>query len=404
MGKNNTEQLKILEKYLGQGGAVFRKYCGMSFGAYCNACVSFIFKEGDNKDLYCNGRKETYCPHSISWCYKNLASIPPYLALPSDVIYFDWNLNGEPNHVGFVRERKSCDEIYTIEGNTDEVNDKGKIVAHGVVAKRRRTTKYVQAIFRPHFKATYKLGTLTIDGLFGYNSIAMLQKALKIEVDGILGQGTVKALQRKCGVSADGLWGKSTSKAVQKMVGVKVDGLFGPDSVKALQRWINKNAETSLEDRIMQACIEQSVWMKNAAYEWESKPTIAKSKKKGTCVTYAACVLQRLGYLAPGEFIWHTGRGFGDGKVYGTTDKMKVTYMHNVPLKSLKGKLKKGVFVMFDDNKSGERGGGGHIAVATGGWKGNNAMVWDNVTARKGRKSRPYSGNRKVLAIVTLMK
>ena len=402
MGKNNTEQLKILEKYLGQGGAVFRKYCGMSFGAYCNACVSFIFKEGDNKNLYCNGRKETYCPHSISWCYKNLASVPPYLALPSDVIYFDWNLNGEPNHVGFVRERKSCDEIYTIEGNTDAVNSKGQIVAHGVVAKRTRTTKYVQAIFRPHFKASYKIGTLEVDGLFGYSSIAMLQKVLNIDVDGILGQGTVKALQRKCGVSADGLWGKSTSKAVQKMIGVKADGLFGPASVKALQRWINKQASPSLPDKIMDACIAQSVWMQNAAYKWESKPTIAKSKYKGTCVTYVACVLQRLGYLKPGEFVWQSGRGYGDGKVYGTNNRMTVTYWHNVPLKSLKGKLRKGDIVLLDDNKSGEKGGGGHIFIVTGAWSGNNPMIWDNETAHKGRKSRAYNGNRKVLATVRL--
>ena len=134
-----------------------------------------------------------------------------------------------PNHIGFVRERRNCDSIYTIEGNT----------SGGIVANKVRNTKYVCGIFRPHFKASYKIGKLEVDGLFGYNSIAMLQAALGVEIDGILGQGTVKALQRKCGVSADGLWGKGTSKAVQKMVGVKADGLFGPDSVKALQRWIN---------------------------------------------------------------------------------------------------------------------------------------------------------------------
>ena len=402
MGKSNIEQLKILEKYLGQGGAVFRKYCGMRFGAYCNACVSFIFKEGDNKNLYCKGRKETYCPHSISWCYKNLASIPPYLALPSDVIYFDWNLNGEPNHVGFVRERKSCDEIYTIEGNTDAVNSKGQIVAHGVVAKRTRTTKYVQAIFRPHFKASYKIGTLEVDGLFGYNSIAMLQKALKVEVDGILGQGTVKALQRKCGVSADGLWGKSTSKAVQKMVGTTADGLFGPNSVKALQRWINKQNTPSLIDKEMDACKTQSVWMKNAAYDWESHPTVTKSKKRGTCVTYVACVLQRLGVLKSGEYIWHNGQGYGTGKVYGTNSKMTVTYMGNKSLSSLKSKLKRGDIVLCDDNKSGEKGSGGHIFILTGKWDGNDPYIWDNETARKGQKARTYKGSRKVLAVVRL--
>ena len=231
MGKSNTEQLAIAKKYLGQGGAKFRKYCGLPAGAaWCDAYVTTIFHEAGNASLFCDSKKQTYCPTTIKWCYNNLASIPPYLALPSDIIFFDWELNGVPNHIGFVRERKSCDEIYTIEGNT----------GNSICANRTRNTKYVQAVFRPHFKASYKIGTLEVDGLMGYNTIAMLQKALGVPVDGILGQGTVKALQRKVGVTADGLWGKGTSKAVQKMVGATADGLFGKNSVKALQTWINK--------------------------------------------------------------------------------------------------------------------------------------------------------------------
>ena len=231
MGKSNIEQLNIAKKYLSYGGSRFRKYCGLPAGsAWCDAYVTTIFHEAGNASLFCDSKKQTYCPTTIKWCYNNLASIPPYLALPSDIIFFDWELNGIPNHIGFVRERKSCDEIYTIEGNT----------GNSICANRTRNTKYVQAVFRPHFKASYKIGTLEVDGLMGYNTIAMLQKALGVPVDGILGQGTVKALQRKVGVTADGLWGKGTSKAVQKMVGATADGLFGKNSVKALQTWINK--------------------------------------------------------------------------------------------------------------------------------------------------------------------
>lgn len=231
MGKNNIEQLNIAKKCLGNGGSKFRKFCGLPAGAaWCDAFVTTIFAEAGNSSLFCSGKIQTYCPTTISICRKQLAEVPPYLALPSDIIFFDWEPNGVPNHIGFVRERKDCEAIYTIEGNT----------SGGIVANKVRNTKYVCGIYRPHFKASYKIGTLTVDGYFGYNSIAMLQKALGVGVDGILGQGTVKALQRKCGASADGLWGKATSKAVQKWLGVTVDGYFGPNSVKALQRWINK--------------------------------------------------------------------------------------------------------------------------------------------------------------------
>lgn len=237
MGKSNIEQLNIAKKYLSYGGSRFRKYCGLPAGsAWCDAYVTTIFHEAGNASLFCDSKKQTYCPTTIKWCYNNLASIPPYLALPSDIIFFDWELNGVPNHIGFVRERKDCDTIYTIEGNT----------SGSICAQKTRNTKYVQGIFRPHFKASYKLGTLEIDGLMGYSTIAMLQTALKAKgtysgaVDGILGKGTVKGVQKLCGVTADGLWGKGTSKAVQKMVGATADGLFGKNSVKALQTWINK--------------------------------------------------------------------------------------------------------------------------------------------------------------------
>lgn len=233
--KSNIELLRIAQKYIGQGGARFRKFCGLPGGAaWCNAYVDYIANEGGVSALYFNGKKETYCPTSIKWCNKNLALIPPYLALPMDIIYFDWEKNGVPNHIGFVRSKKDTNTILTIEGNTNG----------GVVAQKTRAVKYVQGIYRPHFKGTFKLGMIAVDGECGYSTIANLQRALKMSFnDGILGKATVKALQKKAGLTGkavDGAWGPATSRAVQKLVGAKVDGEFGPASVRSLQAWINK--------------------------------------------------------------------------------------------------------------------------------------------------------------------
>lgn len=243
--KTNKEVLTIALRHVGQNGARFRKFCGLPSGAaWCNAFVDYVANEGGVSSLFFNSKKETYCPHSIKWCASNLAQIPPYLAMPMDIIYFDWEKNGVPNHIGFVRQRNTTSSIYTLEGNTDG----------GKVAKKTRNVKYVQAIYRPHFKpASVKLAMLAIDGQFDYNDIANLQRALKKlgyytgPVEGVLGKNTVKGLQKAAKTTADGAWGKNTSKAVQKMVGVPVDGEFGVNSVKGLQRWINKvNAEKEL--------------------------------------------------------------------------------------------------------------------------------------------------------------
>lgn len=241
MGKSNTELLKIAQKHLGEGGSKFRRFCGLPAGAaWCNAFVDYVANEGGDSSLYFNGKKYTYCPDSIKWCYNNLADIPIYLALPMDIIYFDWEPNGRPNHIGFVRGRHTDQDVYTIEGNT----------SGGVVAQRTRPlygkrkdgtkVKYIQAVFRPHFKGSWKDAPLEIDGYFGYNSIAMLRKALGMSPSSLLSRAVVLELQKLVGVKQDGSWGVKTSKAVQKMVGTTVDGAFGVKSVKALQKWINK--------------------------------------------------------------------------------------------------------------------------------------------------------------------
>lgn len=239
--KSNLEQLKIAQKYLGEK---CRVCCNMANNCCCYY-VCKVFKEAGNAKLFYDGYTVTYCPNARKWCKANLAQIPLYLAMPMDVIFFDWQPNGTPDHIGFVHERVSDQEINTIEGNT---------TSKYVVAYRTRPlygtvngkkVQYIQGIFRPHYPATYKVGQLKVDGQFDYSSIAMLQKALGIKVNGILSRDTVKALQKKVGADQDGSWGDNTSKAVQKFLKKEgfykgeVDGCIYIESVKALQRWIN---------------------------------------------------------------------------------------------------------------------------------------------------------------------
>lgn len=236
MGKNNKQTCEYAKSFLGKGGATFRSYCGLPSGAaWCDAFVTYIFHKTDNASLFCGGKKQTYCPTTIKLLRKEMAEIPLYLAMPMDVIFFDWDRNGVPNHIGFVRAKNTTDSIYTIEGNTSNK-----------VMLKTRPRKYVCGVFRPHYKATFTLKKLTVDGDCGYNTIAVLQKYLGVTVDGILGLNTVKALQKKVGVSADGAWGTGTSKAVQKLVGTTADGAFGKNSVKALQTFLNKKVFPSV--------------------------------------------------------------------------------------------------------------------------------------------------------------
>lgn len=408
MGKSNTELYKIASSYLGDGGSRFRSYCGLPSGAaWCCAFVTYIFHKGADDALFYGGKKVVYVPTAEKWCSAHLAQIPIYLAMPMDIITFDWNNNGVPDHIGFVRERKSDTEVYTIEGNT----------SGGIVAKKTRPLKYISGVFRPEFKGKFDTSkALTIDGQCGYHTIASLQKALGIKVDGILGKQTVKSIQKLCGAAQDGSWGKKTSKKLQSYLGVKADGYWGIESTKALQKWCNKKngfttstpsveakapKVTTLVDREMDACKEQATWMKNYVYKWQNNPTVEKSKKYGTCVTYVACVLQRIGVLKSGEAIWHN-----HGKVDGANKKMSVAYPSGT-IRSNKSKLKKGDIIIAGDKSSMEAGGNSHICVLTGKWDENdNPYVYDNNSAtrvKKGKKPKhTLSGSMKMIARIRL--
>lgn len=263
---------------------------------------------------------------------------------------------------------------------------------------------------------------LAVDGIGGNCTVRAMQRFFSTVQDGVLsgqnktlekyypalksvefgkgGSPCVKNLQRWVGVTQDGIIGVNTVKAWQKKIGVSSDGVFGANSMRAWQEYLNSHdkavyPEKTLIDKEMDACKAQADWMKNAKYEYEKNPTIEKSKKKGTCVTYVACVLQRIGILKSGQNIWHDEKG----KVYGVNSKMTLTYT-NKTLSQLKSTLKAGDIILDGDKY--DTGSGSHIFILTGRWSGNQPIIWDNWSGQKSKGAYVYTRSRSVIAIVRL--
>lgn len=202
-------------------------------------------------------------------------------------------------------------------------------------------------------------------------------------------------------LAVDGNCGNLTDKAIRKyqtQYKLKIDGIFGSASKRKAQEIIAKYAPkpVTLTEKELAACAVQADWMKDSKYKWQSKPTIEKSKFYGTCVTYVACVLQRINYLKPGECIWHDKKG----KIYGTNDKMVVTYPKNKKLSQIKNELKAGDIVLDGDKT--DDGAGSHIFIITGKWDGDKPIIWDNHSAQQKKGAYAYTRNRPVIAIVRL--
>ena len=184
----------------------------------------------------------------------------------------------------------------------------------------------------------------------------------------------------------NGRWGQSSA--------YKFRGCIINPSVK---HTVTKTEKLKKE---LEACKKQAEWMKDYKYGWESKPTVPKSKKKGTCVTYVACALQRIGILKSGQYIWHNEKG----KVTHANDKMKVIYPKGKTLKGYKKYLKAGDIVMA--GKASDVGAGSHIFILTGKWKDGDPYIYDNHSAERVRRGKSpahtYNGKKKIIAVVRL--
>lgn len=169
----------------------------------------------------------------------------------------------------------------------------------------------------------------------------------------------------------------------------------------AVQKRVNEilNDDTYLQPWY-DAMKAQYEWSKNQKYEW-AKPTIATSKSKGTCVTFPAVSLQRVGLLPEGGFFYLNMK---TGKINGTSaDYVKahpeiftIKYP-NKTIAQLGGEIKKGDIIGFT-------GTNGHIMVYMG--KNSSGTPIFNTMGHTRGLSRTYPtyAKRKVSMLVRLNK
>lgn len=208
-------------------------------------------------------------------------------------------------------------------------------------------------------------GTLQDGVLSGQNkACAKYYPALKAAEYGKGGSTCVKKLQKWLSISEDGVWGEKTSKALQKKLGVTADGIFGTKSMKAWQKYLNEHEKavyprpsvsTTPADSMQvwfDAMTTQYNWSKKQEYKFVT-PTVKTSKNYGTCITFVAVSLQRLGLLPSGKYFYFypkTKKIAGSGADYAKehTELFQISYPNKTITKLWnEGKIKKGDIVGF---------------------------------------------------------
>ena len=123
-----------------KGGKKFWKYCG--YYNHIDWCACFVsWCSGQNGYIAAGKIEEfAYVPYGYNWFKeKKRFKKVGYKPSPGNIIFFDWNADGDPNHVGIV-EYYNDGTVYTVEGNRDDtcvekhypLNCK-KILGYGII-------------------------------------------------------------------------------------------------------------------------------------------------------------------------------------------------------------------------------------------------------------------------------
>lgn len=132
---------------------VFGKWFGFNHTAWCAMFVSYCFnKAGAGKLVNGVQHKNGFygCTASIAVWRKRKQVVATSDAQPGDIVYFDWEHDNDPDHVGIVvSNNPKTKTMVTMEGNTTDPKFKGNQSNGGHAVKRTRYYTNVYCVVRP---------------------------------------------------------------------------------------------------------------------------------------------------------------------------------------------------------------------------------------------------------------
>lgn len=108
--------------------------------AWCVVFVWDMFRIAKGSELFYDGKKVSNTMVVENWGKKAGLIVPKDQAVRGDLVLFDFNHNGQSDHIGFALGSPADGKIQTIEGNTDDQ-----------VGIRSRNMTDVCAVIRPKY-------------------------------------------------------------------------------------------------------------------------------------------------------------------------------------------------------------------------------------------------------------
>lgn len=215
------------------------KYC-TEYGVVTAWCVIFVwwlFRKCGLSALLYDGKKVASCSVLLGWAKAKKQWVTKGYH-PGDLLIYDWNGDGKPEHIG-ICVSVSSGKVTAIEGNTSTSNNSDG----GEVMLRTRSISSVLGAVRPLYAAAGTDATSTggNTSMIEMKNISKGDKCAEVKtLQRLLYALGYKGKDGKA-LSADGDFGTNTDyalRAYQKAQKLEVDGKCGPASWNRLLRGV----------------------------------------------------------------------------------------------------------------------------------------------------------------------
>lgn len=150
-----TNVVEIAKSQLGykegpNNQTMYGKWYGLDNNPWCAMFVSWCYAEAGLVSKVAASSKKGFasCDAGLKWFAKNNKLVPVGNAQPGDIVFFQFDDDAEPDHVGIVKGNNSTLKyMYCYEGNTSD--GKGSQSNGDGVYLKKRNYSLVLAVARP---------------------------------------------------------------------------------------------------------------------------------------------------------------------------------------------------------------------------------------------------------------
>lgn len=135
----------------GDNKTKYGKWYGMDGQPWCAMFVSWVYAQASlSKSIAASTSKGfASCDLGLKWFAKKGKLIPVGQAQEGDIVFFQFDTDAQPDHVGIVKKNNTkLKRLVCIEGNTSPDN-KGSQSNGGMVCEKKRPYGTVMAVARP---------------------------------------------------------------------------------------------------------------------------------------------------------------------------------------------------------------------------------------------------------------